>query len=409
MPGYGRQYWAERTAENRRRVHGALRGELTADVVVIGGGLTGCAAAAGLVTAGFDVILVEADRLASGATAGALGAILPEPDARFASVERVVGRRLARTAWKEAHRSALEFASVLRRLPIRTDLASADLVINTIGSSDVALLQREQAARKDAGLDAAWMSADAARDALATESRGAMRLRSAFMFDPVRAALGLAGLAESKGARIFERSPVVRTKFTRKDATVVLSGGAIRTRRVFVATGEPGRLFGQLRRHVRRHEGFAVATASLPAAVARSVGSHASVFTESGGDPHWLRWLSDDRLLFAGAAAKPVGERQLPKILIQRTAQLMYELSVRYPAISGLPAAWGWNVPIIRTLDGLPWIGPHRNYPHHYFALALGWHGDGLAWFAARAAARLFRDEARREDEAFGFLRMGPR
>jgi gamma-glutamylputrescine oxidase len=409
MPGYGKRYWEERTASNRRRAHGKLHGDLTADVVVIGGGLTGCAAAVGLATAGFGVVLVEANHLASGATSSALGAILPEPDARYLSVERTLGRRIARTAWKEAHRSALEFASVLRKLPTRTDLASATLIVNTKEPQETQALQREHAARRDAGLDVAWMSATATRASLATDSAGSMRLKNAFTFDPVRAALGLAGLAESKGVRIFERSPVLRTKFTRKDATVVLSSGAIRTRRIFVAMGDPGRLFGQLRRHVRRHEGFALATASLPAAIARAVGARTSVLTEAGSDPHWLRWLTDDRLLFAGALAKPVPERQREKVLVQRTAQLMYELSVRYPAISGLPAAWGWSVPIVRTLDGLPWIGPHRNYPHHFFALALGWHGDGLAWFAARAAARFFQDEVRKEDDAFGFLRLGPR
>jgi glycine/D-amino acid oxidase-like deaminating enzyme len=83
----------------------------------------------------------------------------------------------------------------------------------------------------------------------------------------------------------------------------------------------------------------------------------------------------------------------------------MYELSLRYPVISGLPAKWGWDLPVCTTQDGLPWIGPHRNYPFHFFALAFGWHGDALAWLAARMALRQFRREARPEDEAFGFVR----
>jgi glycerol-3-phosphate dehydrogenase len=45
MPGYGSRYWAERTASNRRRSHPKLKGRHTADVVVIGGGLTGATAA----------------------------------------------------------------------------------------------------------------------------------------------------------------------------------------------------------------------------------------------------------------------------------------------------------------------------------------------------------------------------
>jgi glycine/D-amino acid oxidase-like deaminating enzyme len=100
-----------------------------------------------------------------------------------------------------------------------------------------------------------------------------------------------------------------------------------------------------------------------------------------------------------------VPPRQLDKVLIQRTGQLMYELSVRYPVISGLPAHWAWPLPVVSTADGLPWIGPHRNYPFHFFALAFGWHADGLAWFAAKAALRHFQQESKRGDDAFGFLR----
>jgi glycine/D-amino acid oxidase-like deaminating enzyme len=109
--------------------------------------------------------------------------------------------------------------------------------------------------------------------------------------------------------------------------------------------------------------------------------------------------------MFAGALSKPVGSRQLDKAIAVRAAQLMYELSLWYPAISGLPASSAWSVPVVSTADGLPWIGRHRNYPFHFFAMALGWHGDSLAWLGAKAALRAFEGESTRDDEAFGFLR----
>src|SRR5262245_19709736 len=108
MSGYGSRYWADRTAENRRKSHPRFRHDQSADVVVIGGGLAGCAAAYGLSAAGFDVVLIEADRIASGATAGGLGVLLPEPDASYPEAERTAGRRAAKAAWRAAHRGAKE-------------------------------------------------------------------------------------------------------------------------------------------------------------------------------------------------------------------------------------------------------------------------------------------------------------
>jgi len=405
MPGYGARYWAERTADNRRRQYPKFRGHHTADAVIIGGGLTGCTAAFVLAGAGLDVVLLEADRLATGMTAAGVGAILPQPDAWYRAVEQASGLRVARTAWKEAHRSAREFGTILARLSTRCDLAPAAFVINSRTLEDGQTLRREQAARKEAGLDAPWMAAPAVEAETGAESAGAIRLHDAFTFDPVRATLGLARAAESKGARIFEHSAVRRTRFTRRIARVVLTSGSIRTKGVIVATGEPGAVFGQLRRHVRQQTGYAVVTHPLLAEMRKASGKRTAVLTDGGVDARWWRWLTEDRVLFTGAASRPPASRQRDKALVQRTAQLMYELSVRYPAISGLPAAWGWDVPVVSTPDGLPWIGPHRNYPFHFFAMAFGWHGDGLAWLAARAALRFLRGESTRDDDAYGFVR----
>src|SRR5262249_7547089 len=111
MPGYGRHYWAERTAPNRRRTYPKFRGDTTADAVVIGGGLTGCATAFALTRAGANVVLLEADRLAAGGTSAGLGVIVPQPDAAFRSTDALAGRKPSRVAWELAEKSAGEFAA----------------------------------------------------------------------------------------------------------------------------------------------------------------------------------------------------------------------------------------------------------------------------------------------------------
>lgn len=405
MPGTGHRYWAERTRSNRRRTYPKYRGDRTADAVVIGGGLTGISAAYALARAGAEVVVLEANRLATGGTAGGLGVIAPQPDATFRSADNLAGRRAARTAWTLADRSAEEFATTLNQIGAHCDLEAASLYIDSRTPDELQLLKREQTARRDAGLVAPLVAANAARTELAAESYGALRLVHTYRFDPVRATLALTNAATAGGASIFEQSEVRRTRFTRKFADVHTASGRIRTKLVVVATGEPGALFGQLRRHTRRAIGYVVVTGPVTAAMRRETGHHTGVVTEIGGSPHWLRWLGEDRAMFAGLLAKPVGSRLAPKMLVQRAAQLMYELSIRHPVMSGLPAEWSWDVPVVGTPDGLPWIGTHRNYPFHFFAFALGWHGDALAWRAAKAAVRAFKGEPDPTEAILGFER----
>jgi hypothetical protein len=62
-------------------------------------------------------------------------------------------------------------------------------------------------------------------------------------------------------------------------------------------------------------------------------------------------------------------------------------------------------MPYGETADGLMYIGAHRNYPRHLFALGAG--GDSItgAFVAARLLTRALRGDVQRGDDVFGWAR----
>ena len=82
--------------------------------------------------------------------------------------------------------------------------------------------------------------------------------------------------------------------------------------------------------------------------------------------------MPDDRVLFSGAAMAPLPAHQRDRQLVARANELMYELTTFYPAISGVPPEWAWETIHYGSPDGLPVVGPHRNFPRHLFALGHG-------------------------------------
>ena len=134
-------YWPHRTPENRRRAYPKYKGDGTADVVIIGGGLTGCASAYTLAAAGLKVVLLEASRLAVGETGAGLGMIVPEPDAVFRSVEAARGRKVARLAWEEAQRAAIDFTATLKKLDINCDLKPTATHVATSARSSASVVE----------------------------------------------------------------------------------------------------------------------------------------------------------------------------------------------------------------------------------------------------------------------------
>jgi glycine/D-amino acid oxidase-like deaminating enzyme len=396
--------WLDRFPKPRRPAHPRLRGEIDTSVVIVGGGLTGAACAASFAAAGVKVVVLEADRIGAGSTAGSLGLVREDFDGSFQQSAAAHGLRAARTLWQGMRRASLDFAAALRRSDVRCDLVPQDLLIST-GAAATKQLRKEYQARRDAGLAHSWLTPAAVQRESGGSFGGAVRTRG-FGIDPYRACLGLAVAAEKRGASLFERSPVTRIRTRAKLVEVSTASGTVRADSVVIATGAPLRDLRSLRRHFRREQGYAVVTESLPAAVRRELGKRAAALRDSQEPPHFLRWLREDRVLFAGADQEPIAERSLPKALVQRAGQLMYELSLIYPAVSGAQPEWAWAYEHESSPDGLPLIGVHRNFPRHLFALGHARHGAATAWLAARILLRLYRDEPERGDDLFGFGRI---
>jgi glycine/D-amino acid oxidase-like deaminating enzyme len=151
-----------------------------------------------------------------------------------------------------------------------------------------------------------------------------------------------------------------------------------------------------------------VVTAPLAAPVRRQVGPRTSALRVAGAAddvPRFVRWLGEDRVLVAGADQPAVTAQSRDRAIVQRTGQLMYELSLTYPAISGTVPEWGWSFRFDETADGLPYIGTHRNFPRHLFALGLGRNGAAASWLAARILLRHIRGEPAKGDDFFDFSR----
>jgi glycine/D-amino acid oxidase-like deaminating enzyme len=398
--------WIDRFPKRLRPEYPRFTGDATTDVVVVGGGLTGCACAWTFAAAGIRVVLLEQDRIGTGATGAGVGLIREDFDASFQATASAYGLRAARLLWQGVRRASLEFAATLRRLQVRCDQAPADLLYVTRAEPEsTRILRREYQARRDAGLDHSWVTPAALMRETALHAGGAVRTRGT-SFDPFRACIGLASRAAQRGAMLYERSPVRRIRAGRKRAEIATERGRISADAVVIATDAPLADLRALRRHLQPMHAYAVVTEPLPAAVRRELGTRTAAVRDDAEPPHFIRWLKEDRVLVSGADQSPIAERARPKVLIQRTGQLMYELSTLYPAISGARAEWGWEFQYQGTVDGLPYLGLHRNFPRHYFALGLGRHGAAVSWLAARLFLRHFREEAARGDELFGFARI---
>jgi glycine/D-amino acid oxidase-like deaminating enzyme len=401
---YGISPWIHEFPSSRVPSFSKYRGDRTADVVIVGGGLTGCACAYVCAVAGLDTVLLERERIGRGRSGRSAGLMSPEPGPSFRDISGAYGLKAARRVFEMWRRGALDGAALIRRLGIKCQLAPHEELV-VAGAEDERILKREYDARRAAGLGVAWLTRTQIQARMRIDAAGGMKWSDAFALDPYRACIGLAGEASRRGTAFFEHSAVRKVRFTRKVADVVADNGTIRTRKVIVATGTATAEFKSLQRHLDRREAYLVMTEMLPAVMRRQLGDPNVVLRDVQRPPHAIGRTHDERLIVAGGDQNETPVRMRPAVLAQRTGQLMYEVLKKYPVISGLQPEYGWEVVYGQTADGLMYIGPHRNYPHHLFALGGGATSVTGAFVAARMLVRAVQDKVEKADEVFGWTR----
>src|SRR5687768_6409549 len=182
--------------------HPSLKDELTADVAIVGGGITGITAAYLLAKAGKSVVLVDKGRIAMSETGHTTAHIIEATDADYRDLikDHGVDGALRNT---EAIRTAIALiGSLVGELGIDCGFKPVDGYLYTEEEKDREYLQRQQEYLRQAGIDTEWVE----RVPLPFPTFGGVYYRNQYVFHIRRYLLPLAEAAVRNGARIFENS-----------------------------------------------------------------------------------------------------------------------------------------------------------------------------------------------------------
>jgi glycine/D-amino acid oxidase-like deaminating enzyme len=399
----GRSYWLDVPRPPVAR-YGSLRGSQHADVAIVGGGLTGCAAALLFARAGARVVLLESGRIGLGSTVASTALLMQEPDVDLIDLSSRYGYPTARRMWACSSAAVPAMRRTLARLGAPS-LHALPSMYFTRDPANRATLRREAAMRTRAGFRSRWLEPAAIRRIAGFDACGAIHTDGNAHTDPYGACLALAAGAARAGATLHERSRVRRVAGTRRGVTVTLADGEVRADWTIIATGYATPEFEPLDARFRMMNTYVVATPPLAAAERRALGLGDVMLWDTERPYHYLRWTPDHRLLFGGLDRPRVPRAIRPAALRQRASQLMSQLATLFPTLAGLKPAYAWEGLFATTPDGLPYIGTHRRYPRQLFALGYGGNGMTLGYLAAEILLRIAQGREAADDRLFGFGR----
>lgn len=390
-----RSYWIQSSGMDEADYLPPLRGNIEADIAIVGGGLTGLWTAWRIkeLEPDADVVIVEADFCGAGAS-GRNGGQVHTWFGSLDYLRSVVGREEASRLARATRDAILELEQAQADSVLEMDLRLRGFVSVSVAAAHDDGWKQNLADLEAIGEEPyeAMGRERALEVSAAASSREGIFERLSGTMDPFKLCRSLRSGLIRRGVRIFEQSPVTEFR-TGTPSKLKTPEGRIEAKQVLIATGAWAGSIPQINRAVYTVDGQVVTTEPIP-----------ELLDEIGLEPgraisdsqmqvlYWQRTV-DDRLLLGQGSGLPVYKDRLgtrtnhnPRLQEDVTA----ELRRTYPQLKDVAIDYSWAGPIDISASHLPVIDTLDDAPNVLFCV--GWTGTALAQIpvvARMLAARL--------------------
>lgn len=350
----------------------ALADRVTADVVVVGAGITGLTAALLLQRRGREVVVVEANQVGSGTTGGTTGKVTSQHSLIYTRLVRQHGSEVAR-AYAMANQEAIDLVEdLVASTSTDCGFTRASAFVYAVDEDDLPALAEEHEAASGLGLPSRLSVPN-----VPFHVAGALEFSDQAYFHPVRYCDALAREFTRIGGRLFEGTRIRHLSEDRDRVEVANGAGSVSASASIIATLLPfvnrGGFFARTR--PSRSYGVAALLRSAPPT---------GMYISAGAPVRSFRpWPEggETGIIFVGEG-HPTGDKSATPGRwgeLERWARENFDVK---------SFEYRWSAQDYVTVDGIPFVGRSPLTRHTY--VATGFRKWGLT--NGTAAARILSD-----------------
>ena len=352
----------------------SLQQDQEAEIIVIGGGITGALISHALLHAGYGVTLLDKQDIGQGSTAATTSMLQYEIDVPLYQLAAQIGEPEAVLCYKAGISAIDQLSKLISREKIECGFRLKRSLYFAHRQKTAQWLKKEYEIRNRHRLGVEWVSPEAIEQQYQLKTQGGILSATGASMDAYRFTHELLQKNQRKGLRIYDQTAIAH--IDHQDTGVVLqleNGHTARCKKIVYCSGyETVRLFPE--QTARLFSTFACVSEtgiSIPEALQ-------DVLIWNTEDPYtYMRTTGDGRLLIGGADSPFNSGSFRERVKAKKTSALIKKLHQFMPGVQFIDD-FSWAGCFGATKDGLPYIGGHHKYPNAFFVMGFG--GNGITF-----------------------------
>lgn len=361
-----------------------LKDDLSCDVAIVGGGISGALTAHHLAEAGVDTVVLEKRDIGYGSTSASTSLLQYEIDTHLYELIDMIGERDAVRSYQVCLEALGKVERLIATLGDDCGFERKTSLYVASRKRDLPGLKKEFETRRRFGFRLDMLSQADIEARFSFSAPAALLSYDAGQLDAYRLTHRLFQQAERLGARIYDRTEVIG--YEQCDQGVILTtdrGCRIAAGKIVFATGYESQSYLK-RRAGRLKNTYALVSEPLE----QFTGWHDQCLIWETARPYfYLRTTSDGRAIIGGQDDSFHSPLKRDRSIERKSKKLAERFRAMFPAID-LEVAYAWAGTFGETKDGLAYIGATDEAPKAYFILGYG--GNGVTY--SIIAAEIIRD-----------------
>jgi glycine/D-amino acid oxidase-like deaminating enzyme len=291
-----------RKTATSRQTAPALEGDVKTDVLVVGGGFTGMAAALGARDSGVDVVLLEGNEIGSAASGRNNGLVISHhskasPSEFEAVYGKTVGMRYNRMV---ADAAGVAFG-LMQRFNIDAHQVQEGWIQPAHTEATLARARQFHDEWKAFGADVSWLDRAEVSARIGSPYLGAWKVHNSGHINPFAMTIGLAAALEREGVTIRENSRAARIERLQGGWRVFTGSGSVSAPQVILATNAlTGDIWPGLKKTLVPFKVFQAATAPLSDELRAGILVGNPAVSDMRQDLRYFHYDRDNRLVSGG-------------------------------------------------------------------------------------------------------------